>query len=81
MRGVFGLSSQYFYQPSPFLVFDLVFSGPVSIGIDTLWPQLLMDFSTNHFETMHICSTWFEDVRVVFGLSSYHTDLKVTTLY
>ena len=57
------------------------FSGPISIGIDTLWAQLLLEFFTNHFETMHICSTWSEDVRVVLGLSFYHTSLKVTTLY
>ena len=30
-----------------------------------MWAQLLLVFSTNHFETMHICSTWSEDVRVV----------------
>ena len=68
-----------FYQLFP--PFDFVFSDPISIGIDTLWAQLLLQFSTNHFETIHICSTWSEDVHVVFGLSSYHTDLKVTTLY
>ena len=28
---------------------------------------------------MHICSTWSEDVCVVLGLSSYYTDLKLTT--
>ena len=70
-----------FYQLSS-TFFDLVFfPGPISIGIDTLWAQLLLEFFTNHFETMHICSTWTEDVRVVLGLSTYHTDLKVSTLY
>ena len=54
------------------------FPGPITIGIDTLWAQLLIEVSTNHFETTHICCTWSEDVHVV---SSYHTDLKVTTLY
>ena len=28
---------------------------------------------------MHICSTWSEDVCVVLGLSSYRSDLKVTS--
>ena len=37
------------------------FPGPFSIGIDTLWAQLLLEFFTNHFETMHICSTCSED--------------------
>ena len=31
-----------------------------------MWAQLL-EFSTDHFETMHICSTWSEDVPVVLG--------------
>ena len=30
---------------------------------------------------MHICSTWSEDLPVVLGLSSYHMDLKLATLY
>ena len=38
-------------------------------------------FPIKSVQTMHICSTWSEDVSVVLGLSSYHTDLKVTTLY
>ena len=29
--------------------------------------QLLLDFSTDHFETMHTCSTWSEDVHMVWG--------------
>ena len=61
-----------FYQL--FHCFDLVFSRS-STGIDTLWVQLL-EFFTNHFETMHICFTWSDDVQVVLGLSSYHTILK-----
>ena len=44
--------------------------------METLWAQLLLEVSTNH-----IYSTWSEDVRVFLGLSSYHSDLKVTTLY
>ena len=28
---------------------------------------------------MHICSTWSEDVRVVLRLSSYCSDLKITS--
>ena len=35
------------------------------------WPKkykrrYLVEFSTEHFETKHICSTWSADVRVVF---------------
>ena len=43
--------------------FDLVFPGPISIGKDIF---CLLEFFTDHFETMHICSTWSEDVCVRF---------------
>ena len=69
-----------FYQLFPHFWLRL-FPGPISIGIDTLWAQLLLEFSTNSFETMHICSTWSEDVCVVLGLSSHYMDLKLTTFY
>ena len=42
----------------------------IAIRIDTLWAQLLLEFSTDHFETMHTCSTWSVDVHVVLELSS-----------
>ena len=64
-----------------FHFFDLEKVFPTSIGIDTLQEQLLLEFSTNHFETMHICSTWSEDVHEVLELSSYHSDLKVNILH
>ena len=80
VRVVLGLSSHYFIHFFPLFGLSF-FPGPISIGIDTLWAQLLLEFSTNRFETMHICSISSEDVYVVFGLSSYHTDLKVTTFY
>ena len=47
----------------------LLFSGQITIRI-TLWAQLLLEFSTEHFETMHTCSTWSVDVHAVLGLSS-----------
>ena len=75
MRVVLGVSSHYFFINFSHF-FDKFFPGPISIGIDTLWAQLLLEFSTNHFGTMHICSTWSEDVPVVLGFSSCHTDLK-----
>ena len=75
-----GLSSHYVLSIfSTFLTWKKFF--PLSIGIDTLQEQLLIEFSTDHFETMHICSTWSEDVHVVLGLSSYHSDLKVNILH
>ena len=52
---VLELSSTYFFV-NFFYFFDLVFSRPITIRIDTLWVQLLREFSTNHFETMHTCS-------------------------
>ena len=59
----------------------LFFSSQISVRIDTLWAQLLLGFSFDHFETMHICYTWSEDVHVGLGLSFYYTDLKLTALY
>ena len=73
-----GYSPIIFYKLSPFF-FDLEKFFPISTGIDTLWVQLLLEFPTNHFGIMHICSTWSEDVRVVLRLSSYCSDLKVTS--
>ena len=44
----FELSSYYFL--SSFLLFLLsFFPGLISIRNDTLWAQLLLDFSTDHF--------------------------------
>ena len=54
-----------FYQ-----LFPLFQHRQISIRIDTLWVQLILEFSTDHFETIHTCSTWSEDVHVVLGLSS-----------
>ena len=37
-----------------FHFFDLVFfPGPFNIGIDSLLAQLLLEFSTDHFETIY----------------------------
>ena len=36
-------------------------------------------FSTDHFETMHTCSIWSEDVSVVFELSSYYFFINFAT--
>ena len=35
----------------------MLFSGPISIKIDTLWTQVILQFSTDHFYTMHATST------------------------
>ena len=41
---------------SIFPIFSIYFlPGLITIRIDTLWAQLL-EFSTDHFETPHICS-------------------------
>ena len=81
VRMVLGFCHYFFIIFFCFHFFGLVFRGPISIGIDTLWAQLFLEFSTNHFETMHIFSTWSENVYVVLGIYSYSTDLKLTTLY
>ena len=50
------LSFHNFYQL--FLLFRLsFFPGPISIIIDILWAQLVLEFFADRFETMHICST------------------------
>ena len=71
MHVVLGLSSGYFFYQL-FLFFRLSFFSPGSITIrmDTLLAQLLIEFSTDHFETMHTCST--RSVDVVWGLSSLY---------
>ena len=66
---VLGLSSRYFYQ----LFFYLVFQGWITIRIDTLWAQLLLEFSTDHFETMDTCSTSSVDVHMVLELSFFYS--------
>ena len=64
---VLGLSSYNFL--STFSIFSTwFFLGPVSIKTYILWAQLLLDFSTDHLETMHTCSSWSEDVHIVLSL-------------
>ena len=53
---VLELSSLYFFIFF-FSFFFLLFPGSICIRIDTLWAQILLEFSTDHFETMHTCST------------------------
>ena len=67
MHVILGLSSSFFINFFHF--FDSFFAAPISIRIDILWAQLLLDFSTDHLETMH---TWSEDVHVVLGLSCHY---------
>ena len=61
-----------FYFQFFFLLFRPIFSGLISTRIDTLCAQLLLEFSTDHFETMHTSSTWSVDLHVVLGLSSHY---------
>ena len=49
-----------------------MYPDPISIRIDILWVQLLLDFSTDHLETMHTFSTWSKDVHVVLDLSCHY---------
>ena len=67
VRVVLGLASHYLFI-FLFSLFFFCFPGPISIRIDTLWTQLVLEFSVDQFETtsMHICSTWSEDVCVVW---------------
>ena len=68
---VFGLSSHYFLSTFP-TFFTYFFPGQIIIRIDTMWAQLLLEFSTDHFETMHTCFTWSVDVHMVLELSSHY---------
>ena len=54
------------------LFFDLVFSGPISFKINTLWAQRFLELSADHFETVHACSTRSENVHVVLLLSYFY---------
>ena len=56
-------SPMIFYLLIP--LFRLSFPGPINTRLDTLWAHLLLDFSTDHLETIHTYSTWSEDVHVV----------------
>ena len=42
------------------------FVFPSTFTLGALWAQLLLQFCTNHFETLHMFSTWCEDVHVVW---------------
>ena len=64
-----GLSS-HFFLINFFYFFNMFFPDSITIRIDTLWVQLLVGFSIDHFESMRTCSTFSEDVHVVLGLSS-----------
>ena len=60
-----------FYQLFPLFRLSF-FSGQITIRIDILWAQILLEFSTDHLKTRHTCSTWSEDVHVVLGLSCHY---------
>ena len=49
--------------------------------MDTLWAQLLLEFSTDHFETMRTCSTLSVDVSVIFRLSSHYFSSTFSTFF
>ena len=67
--------------PPIILLFPLFRPGLITIRIDTLWKQLLLQFSIDHFETMHTCSTQSENVHVVLGLSSYYFFYQLFPLF
>ena len=70
---VMGYPPIIYYHFFPFFFFFFffffgVFQSPISIRIDTLWVQLILQFSTHSFFIpTHTCSTWSEDMRVVLG--------------
>ena len=71
---VLRLSSLYFFI-NFFHFFNLFFFFFFQVRllleyVDTLWAQLLLEFSADHFETIHTYSTWSVDVHMVMGLSS-----------
>ena len=49
------------FRPS---VRPFVFPSTFTLGV--LWAQLLLQFCTDHFETLHVFSSGYEDVHVVW---------------
>ena len=45
-------------------IHTFVFPSTFTLGV--LWAQLLLQFCTDHFETLHVFSSWYEDVYVVW---------------
>ena len=41
-----------------------VFPSTFTLGV--LWAQLLLQFCTDHFETLHVFSPWYEDVHALW---------------
>ena len=56
---------------------DLLWNLPSSVDLSdenilgTLWAQLLLQFSTDCFETFQMFSAWNEDVHVVLGINIF----------
>ena len=48
-----------------YFFYNIFIYSSSSFRIDTLWTQLLLVFSTDHFETMHTYSTWSVDVDAI----------------
>ena len=69
MHLVWGLPSRYFVSTFPVCRLSFL-SGQITIRIDTLRAQLLLEFSTDQFEAMR--STSSVNVHVVLGLSSLY---------
>ena len=42
------------------------FVHPSTFTLGVLWAQLLLQFYTDSFETLHVFSSWYEDVHVVW---------------
>ena len=42
------------------------FVRPSTFTLGVLWAQLLLQFCTDRFETLHVFSSWYEDVHVVW---------------
>ena len=62
-----------FYQLLVLITF--CFPGPIITGIDTLWVLLLLEFSTDHFETIHICSICacgFGVILLLYGFKTHN---------
>ena len=50
----------------PFIrLFVRQFDHPSTFTLVVLWVQLLLQFCTDFFETLHVFSSWYEDVHVV----------------
>ena len=54
------------WATSSFRLFVRPFICPSTFTLGVLWANLLLQFCTDHFETLQVFSSWYKDVHVVW---------------